>query len=107
MTITPSCLIETSAAPTAETTGYTATSKKTIIDKYSGYCAAGSGSLTLKLVPSGLSAGAAHILAAKSFAAGETYTFPEVVGHILNPGDFISEIATGIVVRRASGREVT
>jgi hypothetical protein len=106
MTITLSTLIETAIAPTTETTAYTSTNARTIIDKYTGYAAA-AGTLTLKLVPSTGTAGAAHIMAVKSFAAGETYTFPEIVGHILNPGDFISEIATGSVVRRCSGRVST
>ena len=42
-------------------------------------------------------------------AAGETYTFPEIVGHSLAPSGFISTIAgaaTSISIR-ASGREVT
>ena len=108
MTVTLTVLTETGYAATAETTVYTATAKRTIIDKCTGYSAVG-GTLTLKLIPSAGTAGAANIVVSKTFAAGETYTFPEVVGHILAPGDFISELAgaASTVVRRISGREVT
>lgn len=108
MTVTVTALVETGYANNAETTVYTATSKRTIIDKFTGYSAAG-GTLTVKLIPSAGSASAANVVASKTFAAGETYTFPELVGHILNPGDFISELAgaASTVVRRVSGREVT
>lgn len=107
MSTTAVCLVEAGVAATAETTIYTATGKRTIIDKCGSYSAAGTATLTLKIVPSAGTAGATNVLAVKSFAAGETYTFPEIVGHILNPGDFISEIATGVVNRRLSGREIT
>ena len=38
-----------------------------------------------------------------------TYTFPEVVGHVLEPGGFVSTLAgsASALVIRASGREVT
>jgi hypothetical protein len=41
--------------------------------------------------------------------AGETYTFPEIVGQILAPSGFISTIAgTAAAINiRASGRQVT
>lgn len=108
MTVTVATLVEAAYAAAVETTIYTATSKRAIIDKYSAYSATG-GTLTVKLVQTGGSAGASNILASKTFAAGESYTFPEIVGHILAPGDFISEISGGAstVVRRISGREVT
>lgn len=108
MTVTVTALVETGYAAAGETTVYTATGKRAILDKVTGYSAAG-GTLTLKLVPSGGAAGAGNIVVAKTFAAGEVYTFPELVGHVLSPGDFISELSGGAstVVRRISGREVT
>lgn len=100
------CLVETALAAVAETTVYTSTGVRTVIDAVAGYAAAAA-TLTLKLVPSGGTAAAGNVLAVKSFAAGEAYKFPELVGQVLEPGDFISEIATGSVVRRISGRQVT
>ena len=64
----------------------------------------------MNLVTSGDTAGNQNlILKAKSLAAGETYTCPEIVGQVLEPGGFISTIAgaaTSITIR-ASGREVS
>jgi len=102
------CLVQTKFAESAETTQYTASGRRTIIDKFSAYSSAG-GTITAKLIPSGGAAGASNVLVAKTLAAGETYTFPEIVGHTLNPGDFISTLAgaPSTVVIRISGREIT
>jgi hypothetical protein len=104
-------LILSKYAGNTETTEYTAsTGMRTILDKFTGYNGtAGAVSLTVKLVPSGASAGATNITVLKSIAAGETYTFPEVVGHVLEAGGFVSVIAASAsaIVIRASGREVT
>lgn len=99
-------------AQNAETSQYTApTGTRTIIDKFTGTnTTAGAQTLTVKLVQSGGAAGAANtIVSAKTIQPGETYTFPEIVGHVLNPGDFISTLASAAaaITIRASGREVT
>jgi hypothetical protein len=110
MTVTAKPLITSKQAANAETTEYTAPAgTRTIIDKFTGHNATGGAViLTVKLVPQGGTAGTEHIVAVKSIAAGDTYTFPEVVGHVLETGGFISVIAgaaTSINIR-ASGREV-
>lgn len=99
-------------AQNAETTQYTTpAATRTILDKFTGTnTTAGAVTLTVKLVQSGGSAGVANtIVSAKSLAAGECYTFPEIVGHVLNPGDFLSTLAgaAASITIRASGREVT
>jgi len=45
----------------------------------------------------------------KTLQAGETYTFPELVGHVLKPSGFISTLASAssAVNMRASGREIS
>jgi len=45
----------------------------------------------------------------KTLQPAEVYTFPELVGQVLGPGDFISTIAgTATAINmRVSGREVT
>lgn len=108
MTVTATALVQAAYAANSETTIYTATSKRTILDKVTGFSATG-GTLTFKIVPSAGTAGAANTIVTKTLAAGETYTFPEMVGQILSPGDFISELAlaASTVVRRFSGREIT
>ena len=110
MSTTHKALPESKYAEGAQTTQYTAgVGVRTIIDKFSGYNGtAGAVTLAVNLVPSGGSAGASNLKVLKSLAAGESYTFPEVVGHVLNSGDFISSIAgaaTSIVIR-ISGREI-
>lgn len=95
----------------AENAIYTAPANtRTIIDKFSGNNGTGTAAtLAVKLIQSGGVAGVGNLIVTKSLAPGEAYTFPEVVGHVLNPGDFISVLqgtASAITIR-ASGREVT
>jgi hypothetical protein len=109
MTTTSKCLLEAKYAEAVETTQYAAPSgTRTIIDKVSGYSPAG-GTLAIKIVASGGTASADELLVSKTFAAGEAYAFPEIVGQVLNPGDFVSTVAGGAstVVLRISGREIT
>jgi hypothetical protein len=111
MAVVARALFEPLQAQNAETTQYTSTGVRTIIDKFTGTnTTAGAVTLTVKLVASGGAAGAGNtIVSAKSLAAGECYTFPEVVGHVLEAGDFISTLAgaaTSITIR-ASGRQVS
>lgn len=107
MTVTPSALVETGYAANAETTVYTA-AVRTIIDRCTGY-GVGVADLTIKLVPSGGSASAANVVEKKTFAIGDSYSFPAIVGHVLEPGDFISALASAgsAVNLRISGRKVT
>lgn len=107
MTVSLSALVEAGYAANSETTVYTAT-VRTIIDRCTGY-GVGVADLTLKLVPSGGSAGNSNIVEKKTFAVGDAYSFPAVVGHVLEPGDFISALASAssAVVLRISGRKVT
>ena len=111
MTVTARPLVTAQYAPNAETTLYTAGSgMRTIVDKCTAYNSdTGPQSITFKLVPSGGSAGASNVLVSKTLTAGETYTFPEVVGHVLEPGGFVSALAAvaNKIVVRISGREVT
>lgn len=111
MTVTSKPLITAGYVANSETTGYTAASGvRTIIDKYTAYNSDSvSRTLTVKLVPSGVSAGATNVMVVKTLQAGETYNFPEIVGHTLESAGFISELASAasVIVRRATGREVT
>jgi len=112
MAVTPAVLIAPKQAENSQTTQYTvATGQRVIIDKFTVTNSTGSAAtLGINLVESGGSAGASNLmLDDKSIAAGETYTCPEVVGHILGPGDLISTIAgtaTALTIR-ASGRVIS
>lgn len=112
MTITAKPLFQALQAANAETTQYTAPSgTRTIIDKFTGTnTTAAVATLTVKLIASGGAASASNtIVSAKTLQPGETYTFPELVGHVLNTGDFISTLASvaAAITIRSSGREVS
>lgn len=109
MSVTNVVLIGSKDAEITETTQYTADTV-TVIDRFTAFNNSGStATLTVRLVPSGGTPDATNALIAKALTAGETYTFPEIVGHYLATGDFISTLssaATAITIR-ASGRKRT
>lgn len=112
MSVTAKPLFEAVQAAAAESTVYTVPSgTRTIIDKLTGTNTSGAAAaITVKLVPNGGVAGATNtIVSAKTLQAGEAYTFPEVVGHVLATGGFISLLASaaGAITVRGSGREVS
>jgi hypothetical protein len=111
MTVTVKVLIPAKQAENAQTTQYTATNCKTIIDKFTvTNTSAGNVTFSVNLVTSGGSAGASNlILDTRSIAVDECYTCPELVGQALDSGGFISTIAgaaTSLTIR-VSGREIT
>lgn len=110
MTVTVKVLIPAKQAENTQTTQYTATNCKTIIDKFTvTNTSAGNVTFSVNLVTSGGSAGASNlILDTRSIAPDECYTCPELVGQALESGGFISTIAgaaTSLTIR-ASGREI-
>ena len=110
MSVSPRALVTSAQLAAAETTQYTSDSGTyTILDKITAYNGNASAvTVTVKLVPNGGTAGAAHVMAVKSIAAGDSYTFPEVIGQVLEPGGFLSTTASvgSVVVFRVSGRKV-
>lgn len=110
MTVTAKPLVEAKYAENAETTQYTATNVRTIIDKFTATNVTGSAAvLTIRIVPSGGTASASNAITyQKSVAAGSTEIFPEVVGQYLSSGDFVSTLAgtASALVIRMSGREI-
>lgn len=112
MAVLAKALFNPLQAQNVETTQYTTPGgTRAIIDKFTGTnTTAAVASLTVKLIPNGGAAGASNtIVSAKTLQPGETYTFPEIVGHVLNPGDFISTLAgtAAAITIRSSGREVS
>ena len=110
MTTTVVALIKSKQAESAQTTQYTSTGLKTIIDKFTvTNTTAGNVTFAVNLVPSGGAAGSSNLMFSKSILAGQTYTWPELIGHVLEAGDFISTLAdaaTSLTIR-AAGRQVT
>jgi hypothetical protein len=111
MTVTVKVLIAAKQAENLQTTQYTATNAKAIIDKFTATnTSAGNVTLSVNLVTSGGTAGVSNLVVdARSIAPDETYTFPELVGQVLDAGGFISTIASAAtsLTIRASGREIT
>jgi hypothetical protein len=111
MTVTVKVLIPAKIAENTQTTQYTANGVTTIIDKFTAtnYSAAAA-TISVNLVTPSDTAGNQNLITkTKTLQASETYTFPELVGHVLAPSGFISTIAgtaTAINIR-ASGREVS
>ncbi len=112
MTVVAQTLIEPILLTTADVTLYTAPANtRVIIDKFTAAnTTAGAITITVNLVASGGAASATNtLISARSVSAGATDLCPEIVGHILNPGDFISAKASAntSIGLRASGRAVS
>lgn len=111
MTVTVKALIPAKQAENTQTTQYTATNCKAIIDKFTATnTTAANVTISVNLVTSGGSAAATNLIVdARAIAPDETYTFPELVGQVLDSGGFISTIAgtASALTIRASGREIT
>ena len=111
MTVSIKVLIPAKQAENAQTTPYTATNCKALIDKFTATnTSAANVTISVNLVTSGGSAATSNLIVdARSIAPDETYTFPELVGQALEQSGFISTIAgaaTSLTIR-ASGREIT
>lgn len=114
MTVLAKVLIQAKQAENVQTTQYSAPTSaptRTIIDKFTATNTTGASAvLTVNLVPNASAAAVGNtISSAKSIAPGDCYTFPEIVGHVLGPGDYISTLAgtAAALTIRASGREIT
>ena len=111
MTVSIKVLIPAKQAESSQTTQYTAVNAKAIIDKFTvTNTSAGNVTISVNLVTSGGAPGASNlILDTRAIAPDECYTCPELVGQALEPGGFISTIASAAtsLTIRASGREIT
>lgn len=104
-------IIPAKSAENTQTTQYVAVNVTTIIDKFTATnYSSGMVNLSVNLAPPATATGNANLIVKnKTLQAGETYTFPELVGHILPPDGFISTLASAAasVNIRASGREIS
>ena len=111
MAVSSRVLIQAKTAESSQTTQYTATNVTAIIDKFTATnYSASAATLSVNLVPVAGSAGNNNLIVkTKTLLPSETYTFPEIVGHVISPNGFISTIAgTGSAINiRASGREIS
>ena len=111
MTVTVKVLIPAKTAENSATTQYTASGVTAIIDKFTATnYSASAATISVNLVTLAGSAGNDDLIVkTKTLQAGETYTFPEIVGAALATGGFISTVAgtASAINIRASGREVS
>lgn len=111
MTVTVKVLLPPKQLENAQTTQYTATNVKAIIDKATvTNTSANNVTLSVNLVTSGGSAGSSNlIMDTRTIVPDETYLCPELVGQVLEAGSFISTIAGAAtsLTMRVSGREVS
>jgi hypothetical protein len=111
MAVNVKVLIPAKIAENTQVTQYTAQNVSAIIDKFTAtnYSAAAA-TISINLVTQFDSSGNQNlIIKNKTLLPSETYTFPELVGHVLQPGGFISTIAgtASAINIRSSGREVS
>ena len=111
MTVNVKILIPAKIAETTQTTQYTAAGVTTLIDKFTAtnYSALAA-TISVNLVTNADTVGNQNLIVkTKTLQAGETYTFPELVGAALAASGFISTIAgtASAINIRASGREIS
>ena len=111
MAVNVKVLIPAKIAENTQTTQYTAQNVSAIIDKFTATnYSTSAATLSVNLVTQFDSSGNQNlIIKQKTLLPSETYTFPELVGHVLQPGGFISTLAgtASAINIRSSGREVS
>lgn len=111
MAVTLKVLVPPKQLENSQTTQYTATNVKAIIDKATvTNTSANNVTLSVNVVTSGGSAGSSNlIMDNRTIVPDETYLCPELVGQVLEAGSFISTIAGAAtsLTMRVSGREVS
>ena len=111
MAVNVKVLIPAKIAENTQTTQYVAQNVSAIIDKFTATnYSTSAATLSVNLVTQFDSSGNQNlIIKQKTLLPSETYTFPELVGHVLQPGGFISTLAgtASAINIRSSGREVS
>lgn len=111
MTVSISNIIPAKIAEATQVTQYTSAGVQTIIDKFTATnYSASAATISVNLVtPAGSAGNDNLIVKTKTLQPAETYTFPELVGHVLPNNGFISTIAgtASAINIRASGRLVS
>jgi hypothetical protein len=111
MTVTVTVLVPPKQIEASQTTQYTTTNVRAIIDKATvTNTDTVARTFSVNIVTSGGSAGVSNlVIDTRTVQPDETYLCPELVGHVLAPGGFISTIASNAtsLTLRVSGREIT
>lgn len=111
MAISVRVLVPAKIVEALQTTQYTAVNVAAIIDKFTvTNVSASPAAISVNLVTLSNAPGNPNLLLrTKTLQPSETYLCPELVGHTLNPGGYISTLAgtASAINMRVSGREVT
>jgi len=111
MAVTVKNIIPPKQAENSQTTQYTASNCKTIIDKFTvTNTNTANVTFSVNLVALAGTAGTSNLIVkTRSIVPGETYLCPELVGQVLEDGGFISTLAgtASALTITASGREIT
>lgn len=111
MAVSLKVLIPAKIADATQTTQYTSSGVQTIIDKFTATnYSSTAATISVNLVTGADTAGNQNLIVkTKTLQPAETYTFPELVGQVLEPSGFISTIAgtASAINIRASGRLVS
>jgi len=111
MTVTVKVFVPGKTVEDTQTTQYIANGVTAIIDKFTATnYSATAATISVNLVTVSFAAGNQNLITkTKTLQPTEVYTFPELVGQVLNPGDFISTLAgtASAINMRVSGREVS
>ena len=111
MTVIVKNIVPGKTVEATQTTQYTANNVTTIIDKFTATnYSASAATISVNLVTAAGSAGNDNLIVkTKTLQPAETYTFPELVGHVIPNNGFISTIAgtASAINIRASGRLVS
>jgi hypothetical protein len=111
MAVAARVLISPRTALATQTTQYIASGVSAIIDKFTATnYSSSAATLSVNLVTLNDTPGNQNLIVkTKTLLPSETYSFPELVGHVLAPGGYISTIAgtASAINIRCSGREVS
>jgi hypothetical protein len=111
MTVTVKTLVAPKQMEATQTTQYVATAAKALIDKVTvTNTDTVNRTFSVNLIQLGGTATNSNlIINNRTVVPGETYLCPELIGHELEPGAFISTIASNATALslRISGREIT
>ncbi len=111
MAVAVSIIIPAKTAEASQVTQYTSSAGVTLIDKFTATNYSGAAaSISVNLVSAGNSPSNNDLIVkTRVLQAGETYTFPELVGAAVGIGGYISTLASAgsSINIRASGRIIT
>lgn len=111
MTVTASVLIPSKDASATVSSEYTSTNVTTIIDKFTAINhSVAAASITVYLATAGDTNDSTNVITkTKTLQVNESYTFPEIVGHVLASGSkiYVQASAADSISIRSSGRLVT